>query len=223
MRIRFASAPTLVLALATSLALVLAVGGCARRPAADPQLGLDAGSKAPASAPGQGEESTSGAVIDEATKTASAEQGGSGPGAQGGSGAAGSGSQGGSNAGSGGSGSGSQGGTAKPASKTVRILWWNDTVRQPVKSPEVVFEDSVYKPASGKSDVGSVGPAAVGRTLTLIVYPDGRSGKAVKASFEVTAQMMSNSDVDAIHVEVSDTQVRVLGNPIPNFVQAYKR
>ena len=92
-----------------------------------------------------------------------------------------------------------------------------------MNNPEIVFGDSVYKPASGKSDVGSIGPAAVGRTLTLTVYPDGRAGKAIKATFEVTADMLSNSDVDAIHVEVSDAQVRVLGNPIPNFIQAYAR
>ena len=122
-------------------------------------------------------------------------------------------------------GTGGTGGTtgATAESRVIRILWWNDTVKNAPEDPEVVFGEKVFKPISGESDVGSIGAAEIGKELTLTVYPDGRSGKALKFTFEVTPDMTSDSEVDGIHVEVSDDKVRVLGNPVINFTQSQER
>lgn len=226
-RTRFASLSLLVLV----VALALTVAGCSKDKAPSARLGLDEDGKPSAlsaateSASGGANETTDSPKKPSATSPAS---GGSQTGGQ--SGASSGGSSSGGNSGgstSGGSSSGDDGAsdpkTPAAAGKTIRILWWNDTVDKPVASPEIVFGGKSYRPKAGKSDVGSIGPAKPGSELTFSVYPDGRSGKSVSVRFEVTDEMLSNSDIDAIHVEVSDAQVRVLGNPIPNFVQAFKR
>ena len=237
MRTRFASLSLLVLVVALALTAV----GCSRDKTPSARLGLgsdgkpSASSTTPGSAEGGSNETTDSPKKPSATSPAS---GGSQANGQSGS------SSGGSNSGNtsggtkpGGTKPGTKPGGTKPggnsdpatpqapeaAGKTIRILWWNDTVDKPVASPEIVYGGKSYKPASGKSDVGAIGPAKPGDQLTFSVYPNGRSGKSVSVAFEVTDEMLSNSDVDAIHVEVSDAQVRVLGNPIPNFVQAFSR
>lgn len=227
MRTRFASLSLLVLV----AAFALTAAGCSRDKAPSARLGLaedgkpSASSAATKSASGGASETTGSPKKPSATSSAS---GGSKPGGQSGTSAGGS-SSGGSSGGntSGGGSSGDAGATdpktPETAGKTIRILWWNDTVDKPVASPEIVFGGKSYRPKAGKSDVGSIGPAKPGAELSFSVYPEGRSGKSVSVRFEVTDEMLSNSDIDAIHVEVSDAQVRVLGNPIPNFVQAFKR
>lgn len=221
-RTRFASLSLLVLV----AALALTAAGCTKDKAPSARLGLgedgkpSAAATATESASGGASETTDSPKKPSATSSAS---GGSQSGGQSGT------SSGGSSSGgdSGGSSSGDDGAsdpkTPATAGKTIRILWWNDTVDKPVASPEIVFGGKSYRPKAGKSDVGAIGPAKPGDQLTFSVYPDGRSGKSVSVRFEVTNEMLSNSDIDAIHVEVSDAQVRVLGNPIPNFVQAFSR
>lgn len=230
-RTRIASLSLLVLV----AALALTAAGCTRDKAPSARLGLDedgkpsASSTATESASGRASETTDSPKKPSATSSAS---GGSQTGGQSGASSGGSSSGGGSGGSSGGSTSGGSSsgddGASDPKTpatdgKTIRILWWNDTVDKPVASPEIVFGGKSYRPKAGKSDVGAIGPAKPGDQLTFSVYPDGRSGKSVPVRFEVTAEMLSNSDIDAIHVEVSDAQVRVLGNPIPNFVQAFSR
>lgn len=239
MRTRFASIGLLVLV----TALALSVAGCGRVKDRPARLGLDGDGK-----PASGMTSTSGTASTDATdapKKPSATSTTTG-GPQGGSSASGSGTggtgsggtqSGGSTGGkpSAGKGGTTSPGTTSPGSPTpaapgtaasgmnVRVLWWNDTVDKPVASPEIVFNSASFKPKAGKSDIGSIGPAKPGDQLKFTVYPNGRTGKAITVDFEVTADMLSDSDIDAVHVEVSDTQVRVLGNPIPNFVQAFPR
>lgn len=119
---------------------------------------------------------------------------------------------------------GTSGGTSASAKGlTIKILWWNDTAERAPKNAEVVFGNRIYRPRTGKSDQGSIGPCPVGKPLKLIVYPDGRNGAKLEAEFTVDAQMVANSDQDAIHVEVKDTRVRVLGNPVNNFMQSFAR
>lgn len=221
-----------LLALVVIIASALVLSGCGKRAAVEStRFGLDATGKPIVTGTGSGDTTaapagTPGEKFPVPGKDAAA--GGTGGTGSGGtaSGGTGSGGSGGTRAPSGGGtpGGGSGGSTSTdPNAKTVRILWWNDTDAKAPVAPEVVFGSSSYKPKAGKSDVGSVGPAKIGQTLTLTIYPDGRSGAAIKATFELTKDMSSNSDVDAIHIEVSDSQVRVLGNAIPNLVQSFSR
>jgi len=125
-----------------------------------------------------------------------------------------------------GSGKGATTGGQTQASATgtrLKILWWNDTVNRAPSNAEIVFAGKSYKPAAGKSDSGSIGPCPMGKQLQLVIYPDGRKGAKLIAKFTVDSQMVANSETDAIHVEVRDTGVRVLGNPITNFVQSFSR
>lgn len=109
------------------------------------------------------------------------------------------------------------------AAKIIRINWWNDTQANPVDDPAIVFAGTTVRPKPGKSSVLSIGPCPVGKKLQLVVYPDGPSGQKMVATFLVTSAMVANSDQDAIHVEVRDNRVRVLGSPIPNFDQTFER
>lgn len=227
-RTRFASLSLLVLV----VALALTAAGCSRDNTPSARLGLDADGKSSASStPSESATGVSSQTTDSPKKPSATSSASGGSQANGQSGT----STGGSNSGStsggtkpGGTKPGGTDGATDPktpesAGKTIRILWWNDSVDKPVASPEIVFGGKSYKPASGKSDVGAIGPAEPGDQLTFSVYPNGRGNKSVSVRFEVTDEMLSKSDVDAIHVEISDAQVRVLGNPIPNFVQAFPR
>lgn len=118
------------------------------------------------------------------------------------------------------------GGTdTKPvAGMKVRVLWWNDTEATPADGFEIVCGTSSVKPGTGtKSGTGTVGPLTVGTKLLLVVYPDGRSGTRIAVPFTLTKIMEPDSDVDAIHVEVSDTSVRVLGNAVEGFDRTFPR
>lgn len=118
------------------------------------------------------------------------------------------------------------GGTdTKPvAGMKVRVLWWNDTEAKPADGFEIVCGTASVKPDTGtKSGTGTVGPLTVGAKLLLVVYPDGRSGKRIAVPFTLTKIMEPDSDVDAIHVEVSDTSVRVLGNAVEGFDRTFPR
>lgn len=108
----------------------------------------------------------------------------------------------------------------------VRILWWNDTERKSAKGFLVVYNGSEFKPdTTKKRATGVIGPVPFGSASKLEVYPNGRGGGAKPLVFEftVTRDMVPDSEVDAIHVEVSDAQVRVLGNAVSGFSQTEKR
>lgn len=109
----------------------------------------------------------------------------------------------------------------KPAAKTVSImiLFWNDTEQKAPKGLEVAVGDVVWKLAdpTAESATGELKGLVVGKKYELEVYPDGRNGNRILVPFEFAADMRSGSEADAIHVEVRDEQVRVLGTPVDNF------
>jgi len=106
----------------------------------------------------------------------------------------------------------------------LKIMWWNDTVDRAPKGFEVVYAGQSFKPDAGKQrDSGSIGPCPYGTTVTLVVYPDGRGGPKFVVPFTATKVMQANSERDAIHVQVSDGSVRVLGNAVDNFEQTFNR
>ncbi len=210
---RLASLSAVVLVVASLAVMTVVTAGCSRDTGKPTQLGLRDADKSGSSSGATGSTDATGSVgTTGSPKTPSGEKSPSGAAPS-------------DNSPNKPTAPGGQTDPKKPSTsaKTVRILWWNDTVNKPPKSPEIVFAGKSYKPASGKSDIGSIGPAAIERDLEFTIYPQGRAGKAFVATFRVTADMMSNSDVDAIHIEISDGQVRVLGNPIPNFIQAFPR
>ena len=120
----------------------------------------------------------------------------------------------------------SRGGTTVAASgMNVRIIFWNDTTAKARPTGcEIVSGTSSYKPNTAvKFSRGSIGLAPFRKKLELTVYPTGRSGKKFVVPFTVTPDMLPNSEQDAIHVAVSDSSVRVLGNAVFNFDQIFAR
>jgi len=106
----------------------------------------------------------------------------------------------------------------------VRIVFWNDTSAKAPTGCEVVLGTYSYKPnTSGKTAVGSLGPAPFFKKVELVVYPTGRGGKRFAVPLTLTPDMKPNSEQDAIHIAVSDSRVRVLGNAVFNFDQIFVR
>lgn len=93
------------------------------------------------------------------------------------------------------------------------IKYWNDTVsREP--NLVVVAGNASWRPRKGvASEQGKLGPVPIGRTIDLLVYPDGTNGTSVVVPVLLTERMSSN-ELDAIHIEVRDSRVRILGNPV---------
>lgn len=109
----------------------------------------------------------------------------------------------------------------KPAAKTmtVRILYWNDTESKPAASLIVSIGDAKWSPADkdAKSAVGSLAGLPFNQSLKIVVMPDGVGGKRIEVPVKFTTDMIANTAGDAIHVEVKDGTVRVLGTPVDNF------
>lgn len=109
----------------------------------------------------------------------------------------------------------------EPAAKTMtlRILYWNDTSAKPAKGLRVAVGDVVWSPADAgvESAVGSLAGLPFDTKLTLVVMPDGTDGTKLEVPIILTADMISNSEGDAVHVEIKDATVRVLGTPVDNF------
>ncbi len=220
--------PALTLGLIVlSLVVAITAAGCGSKDkASKTELGLKDAPKS-----GSGSASATGSVAASAVAGSPAKVPGKvASGASNSSGSSGSGS------GSSGSGSGSSSqsssGNKKPGTKPVppasgfalKILWWNDTQSKAPANFEVVYGSSSYKPTvANKSASGTLGPIPTGKAVNLVIYPDGRNGKRITVPIQISASMSSGSEVDAVHVAVSDSQVRVLGNPVDNFDRSYDR
>lgn len=102
---------------------------------------------------------------------------------------------------------------------TVKILWWNDTQSRKPVGTIISIGDARWKPdVTALQDSGTLAGLPFGKQLTIVVYPDGPLGKKVSVPVMFDEKTMKpNSDQDAIHVEIRDTAVKVLGNPVNNF------
>jgi len=112
------------------------------------------------------------------------------------------------------------GGTTPNApSMTLMILFWNDTQAKDPKGFEVAVGTAKWVPSDPAVAklTGEIKGLVIGKKLQLEVYPDGRSGKKILVPIELTKDMRSGSEADAVHVEVKDDTVRVLGTPVENF------
>lgn len=109
----------------------------------------------------------------------------------------------------------------KPAAKTmtVRILYWNDTESKPASALVVSIGDVKWSPADkeAESAVGSLAGLPFNQSLKIVVMPDGVGGKRIEVPVKFTTDMIADTAGDAIHVEVKDGTVRVLGTPVDNF------
>lgn len=204
---------TLSVAVMTAL-FVVSAAGCAKRVATrTPDLG---------SKPGASGGASEGAASVDTSADARATAGG-GSNSSSGSGSSTSGKPSSSTSGKPGSSVGS-GSSSAAATMQVRLLWWNDTEKkQPAGFTVVLGSTKVVPDTSKKSGTGMLGPVAIGPVMNLAVYPDGMNGKKIVVPVTVNANMVGGSEQDAIHVEVSDTKVRVLGNPVEGFDVSFDR
>jgi hypothetical protein len=107
----------------------------------------------------------------------------------------------------------------------VRVMWWNDTKARAAKDVIVTWgTDGSWSPDPAlPSQATDIGPFPVGKTLSLTVYPDGKTGTKDVVPFTITPVMKSGTERDGIHVELRDDTVRVLGNPVQNFEHVFQR
>lgn len=118
--------------------------------------------------------------------------------------------------------------TQKPVpGKTVlvKVNFWNDTKnRKPSGASISVGSVSPWKLDATKTRSSKViGPLPVATDLQLVICPDGPMGKRIAVTIRIDKNAKSNSDQDAIHVEIRDTSVRVIGNAVPNLDASFQR
>lgn len=103
----------------------------------------------------------------------------------------------------------------KDGTGTVVVKFWNDSSSKS-NDLEVRIGDAEWAPGRGTSNATKLGPIPLSKTVDLTVYPEGEDGGSFIVPIVVTAAM-SGLDRDAIHVELRDAEVRVLGNPVVGF------
>ena len=106
----------------------------------------------------------------------------------------------------------------------VRVMFWNDTGSNSPKGCEIIIDGETWTPdADSASDSDTMGGLAYDEVLELVVLPNGPGGDRFEVPVEFTSVMDPGSDRDAIHVEISDGQVRVIGNAVENFDVTFER
>lgn len=144
-------------------------------------------------------ESASATKVTSPTQVGTAQSGSGAPGSQTGSGA-------------------TTGGTTASKGFYLRLYWWNDTSAKPTADVVIEVGGKRFSPnATVRSQVGKIGPLKVGTKLQGYVYPDGIGGTKIPVSLTITSSMLSDAERDAMHVELSDAKVKILGNPVENF------
>lgn len=104
---------------------------------------------------------------------------------------------------------------AQAETVTVRVVVWDDTEKKPLPGKAEIWIRGLGSWWIAKEDMKNVADREIGAIDTIYVYPDGRSGKELKVSFKMTAEMCPQGCArDLISVEVSDTEVAVGGTPI---------
>ncbi len=109
----------------------------------------------------------------------------------------------------------------------LEVALWDDSIERPAENIEVWVRGygSWYPDLSFGIDVNTLGAFPVGelQEQDFFIYPDGRDGTEIRVEFQMTADMISGSDMSMTTVVVSDTTVTVIGQAIPGITQEFER
>ena len=106
----------------------------------------------------------------------------------------------------------------------VKIMFWNDTDSNDTDGCIVSIGDSSWEPdTSGDSDTGTIAGLGYDEPLAMVVRPSGAGGPEFTVDVTFTSIMEPGSEQDAIHVEISDARVRIIGNAVDNFDVVFDR
>ena len=89
---------------------------------------------------------------------------------------------------------------------------------------EIIIDGNAWAPdTDSASDSDAIDGLAYDKVLNLVVLPNGSGGDRFEIPVKFTSVMEPGSDRDAIHVEISDGKVRVIGNAVENFDVRFER
>ena len=99
-----------------------------------------------------------------------------------------------------------------------KLMVWDDTEQKNAKDLEIWVKGlgSWYPNLEYGGDSNVIGPFPVEEIQKIFIYPDGRNGKEIMVEFIPKKEMISQSDRDAIIIEISDEKVIVSGIAIKN-------
>ena len=102
---------------------------------------------------------------------------------------------------------------------TLRVMWWNDTVSRAPEGFRIELAGGFWEPSEHGSEheVGRVEGVPAAGAVDLVVFPDGEEGARIVVPVQLDGAMVSDSEEDAIHIEVTDEQVRIVGTPLLDF------
>lgn len=112
---------------------------------------------------------------------------------------------------------------AASAQASVKVIFYNDTDKEPVSSVTISVADSSWMPDTGKDTVSGTIRMPLDAKTTLVVLPDGEQGRRIEVPVSFSSAMRADSERDAIIIEIDDAQVRVLGNPVTNVDDTFDR
>lgn len=100
----------------------------------------------------------------------------------------------------------------------VRVVFWNDSAQVKPAGAVIALGDIAFHPDADKP-TDSVTLRALPRNVifNLVVEPDGARGKKIVTPVRFTSRMSTGSMRDAINVEVTDSEIRVVGNPLVKY------
>ncbi len=106
----------------------------------------------------------------------------------------------------------------------VRVIFWNETQKRPATGFAIKLGNVTWSPDSNeKKQTRTFGPLPIDETLVLGLYPQGTKAARLVAELKLYRDMLPDSEQDAIHVDVRDDKIRVLGTPVENFEREFDR
>jgi hypothetical protein len=118
--------------------------------------------------------------------------------------------------------------TPAPARQTVvlDIAVFDDSVDRPLADDFEVWvrgSGSWYPDVEFGADSRTFGEYQVGEADEFYIYPDGRDATEVRVEFTMQPDMIAGSDMARTLVEVTDSEVIVIGLAIPDQEQRFSR
>jgi len=102
---------------------------------------------------------------------------------------------------------------------------WDETISIPADKIEIWIKGvgSWYPDISQGADQKIIKSFPVNQPESLFIYPDGRGGNEIKVIFIPTSDMISESDRDAIIIQVFDDQIIIISNAIEGREAIFRR